>query len=118
MGTDPTAEHNSSTIVTLYDPTETEVRADVRLGDVPLVARGQPVQIETAWSPLGRRPVHLSRQPYVRERCGPPGQASVHTQPRHKLVAPRPYKTSVTPGMGTGYAPSGPGSTGGSASQA
>ena len=50
MGTDPTAEHSSSTIVTLYDPNRIQVRADVRLEDVPLVVPGQPVQIETAWS--------------------------------------------------------------------
>ena len=50
MGLDPTAEHKSSTVVILYDPNMLQVRADVRLEDVPLVQPGQPVQIETASS--------------------------------------------------------------------
>jgi multidrug efflux pump subunit AcrA (membrane-fusion protein) len=41
-------EQNASTIVSLYDPQMLQVRADVRLEDVPLVQPGQPVQIETA----------------------------------------------------------------------
>jgi len=47
MGLDPGAEHKASTIVSLYDPNMLQVRADVRLEDVPLVQLGQPVQIET-----------------------------------------------------------------------
>lgn len=50
MGIDSTSEHRSSTIVKMYDPLSLQVRADVRLEDVPLVAVGQPVQIETASS--------------------------------------------------------------------
>jgi len=37
----------SSTIVQLYDPAMLQVRADVRLEEVPLVQPGQPVKIET-----------------------------------------------------------------------
>jgi len=48
MGFDPLGESRSNTIVTLYDPQQLQVRADVRLEDVPLVQPGQPVQIETA----------------------------------------------------------------------
>lgn len=50
MGMDPTSEHSSSTVVTMYDPQMLQVRADVRLEDVPLVQPGQPVEIETASS--------------------------------------------------------------------
>ncbi|MGH7201218.1 MAG: efflux RND transporter periplasmic adaptor subunit, partial [Planctomycetaceae bacterium] len=48
MGLDPRGEQNASTVVTLYDPQSLQVRADVRLEDVPLVRPGQPVEIETA----------------------------------------------------------------------
>jgi hypothetical protein len=48
MGFDPLGESRSNTIVTLYDPQLLQVRADVRLEDVPLIQPGQPVQIETA----------------------------------------------------------------------
>jgi HlyD family secretion protein len=48
MGLDPAAEHQASTVVTLYDPQMLQVRADVRLEDVPLVQPGQRVRIETA----------------------------------------------------------------------
>lgn len=48
MGMDSTASQNSSTVVKLYDPSMLQVRADVRLEDVPLVQPGQPVEIETA----------------------------------------------------------------------
>lgn len=48
MGLDPGGEQKASTIVSLYDPQMLQVRADVRLEDVPLVQSGQPVQIETA----------------------------------------------------------------------
>lgn len=48
MGLDPTGEQKANTIVTLYDPHMLQVRADVRLEDVPLVQANQPVQIETA----------------------------------------------------------------------
>jgi len=50
MGLESTAGQNSSTVVTMYDPGKLQVRADVRLEDVPLVQPGQPVEIETASS--------------------------------------------------------------------
>jgi RND family efflux transporter MFP subunit len=43
----------SSTVVTLYDPARLQVRADVRLEDVPRVTPGQPVKIETPAAPEG-----------------------------------------------------------------
>ncbi|QDT04989.1 Multidrug resistance protein MdtA precursor [Rubripirellula lacrimiformis] len=50
MGLDSTAGQSSSTVVEMYDPARLQVRADVRLEDVPMVTRGQPVEIETASS--------------------------------------------------------------------
>lgn len=50
MGLSSNAKANSSTVITMYDPQSLQVRADVRLGDVPLVRPGQPVEIETATS--------------------------------------------------------------------
>lgn len=48
MGIEPGGEQKANTVVTLYDPQMLQVRADVRLEDVPLVQPGQPVRIETA----------------------------------------------------------------------
>ena len=50
MGMDTTAEHRSSTIVQMYDPSHLQVRVDVRLEDVPMVTSGQRVKVETAAS--------------------------------------------------------------------
>lgn len=50
MGLELAAGQSSSTVVELYRPTMLQVRADVRLEDVPLVQPGQPVEIETASS--------------------------------------------------------------------
>ncbi len=48
MGLEANAGQNSSTVVEMYDPARLQVRADVRLEDVPLVQIGQAVEIETA----------------------------------------------------------------------
>ncbi|MCA9133951.1 MAG: efflux RND transporter periplasmic adaptor subunit, partial [Planctomycetales bacterium] len=48
MGLEANAGQSSSTVVEMYDPSRLQVRADVRLEDVPLVTRGQPVEIKTA----------------------------------------------------------------------
>jgi len=50
MGLETTAGQSSSTVAEMYDPANLQVRADVRLEDVPMVTRGQPVEIETASS--------------------------------------------------------------------
>ncbi|MCA9038324.1 MAG: HlyD family efflux transporter periplasmic adaptor subunit [Planctomycetaceae bacterium] len=50
MGLEQTAGQNSSTVVEMYDPARLQVRADVRLEDVPLVTPGAPVEIKTASS--------------------------------------------------------------------
>lgn len=41
---------DATSVVSLYDPNMLQVRADVRLEDVPMVQIGQPVRIETASS--------------------------------------------------------------------
>jgi RND family efflux transporter MFP subunit len=48
MGMAPHSMYDASSVLTLYDPQKLQVRADVRLEDVPLVEPGQPVRIETA----------------------------------------------------------------------
>jgi multidrug efflux pump subunit AcrA (membrane-fusion protein) len=48
MGLASGSHQESSTVITLYDPAQLQVRADVRLEDVPHVQPGQPVRIETA----------------------------------------------------------------------
>jgi HlyD family secretion protein len=53
MGLAPGALHDSSTVVSLYDPGRLQVRADVRLEDVPRVRPGQAVKIEAAAAPGG-----------------------------------------------------------------
>lgn len=50
MGLDKNANHSSSTVVEMYDPARLQVRVDVRLENVPMVVRGQSVEIETASS--------------------------------------------------------------------
>lgn len=50
MGLETDAGQDSSSVVEMYDPNRLQVRADVRLEDVPLIQQGQPVEIETASS--------------------------------------------------------------------
>jgi RND family efflux transporter MFP subunit len=53
MGLAPGSLQESSTVVSLYDPARLQVRADVRLEDVPRVRPGQAVKIETPAAPGG-----------------------------------------------------------------
>jgi RND family efflux transporter MFP subunit len=53
MGLSPASLHDSSTVVTLYDPAQLQVRVDVRLEDVPRVQPGQAVRLETPAAPGG-----------------------------------------------------------------
>ena len=48
MGINAASERDASTVVTLYDPQQLQIRADVRLEDVRQITLGQPVQITTA----------------------------------------------------------------------
>jgi hypothetical protein len=69
MGIEPGGEQNANTIVTLYDPQMLQVRADVRLEDVPLVQPGQPVRIETASAkgPIQGQVLHATSQADVQK---------------------------------------------------
>ena len=69
MGLDPNAEQRASTVVTLYDPAMLQVRADVRLEDVPLVEPGQPVEIETASvkEPMRGHVLHATSQANIQK---------------------------------------------------
>ena len=53
MGQNAAGEQNASTVVVMFDPARLQVRADVRLEDVPRVRPGQPVRIETPAAPGG-----------------------------------------------------------------
>ncbi|WP_417729747.1 biotin/lipoyl-binding protein [Rosistilla oblonga] len=48
MGLEHNSRQSSSTVIEMYDPARLQVRADVRLDDVPMVVPGQSVEIETA----------------------------------------------------------------------
>jgi multidrug efflux pump subunit AcrA (membrane-fusion protein) len=54
MGLKPAGMADAATVITMYDPARLQVRADVRLEDVPRVRKGQPVQIAT---PAVRQPL-------------------------------------------------------------
>ena len=47
MGLSPGAIFDASTVVTMYDPKRLQIRADVRLDDVPSIQPGMPCRIET-----------------------------------------------------------------------
>jgi RND family efflux transporter MFP subunit len=53
MGLAPASHQEASTVISMYDPASLQVRADVRLEDVPRVQPGQPVRIETPAAPGG-----------------------------------------------------------------
>jgi len=50
MGQSPQSNPEASAVVSLYDPKKLQIRADVRLEDVPYIEPTQPVLIETASS--------------------------------------------------------------------
>jgi RND family efflux transporter MFP subunit len=51
MGQTPLGHQEASTIITMFDPTSLQVRADVRLEDVPKVLSGQKVLIDAPVTP-------------------------------------------------------------------
>jgi RND family efflux transporter MFP subunit len=53
MGVNPTSTPDAATVVSLYDPSHLQVRADVRLENVPRVVPGMMVRIETPAAPAG-----------------------------------------------------------------
>lgn len=50
-GSNPGSPHDSSTVLTLYDPANLQIRVDVRLDDVHKVMPGQKAKIECAAAP-------------------------------------------------------------------
>ena len=50
MGLEGPAGHSASTVIEMFEPSRLQVRADVRLEDVPLVLPGQLVEVATASS--------------------------------------------------------------------
>lgn len=64
MGLSPASERDASAVVSLYDPQRLQVRADVRLEDVPSAQVGQAVQISTAAisTPLSGKVVAITSQ--------------------------------------------------------
>jgi multidrug efflux pump subunit AcrA (membrane-fusion protein) len=89
MGMDTTAEHRSSTIVQMYDPSHLQVRVDVRLEDVPMVTPGQRVKVETA---AAGKPI----DGYV---LLPTSTANIQKNTLEVKVALRDPPESVTPEM-------------------
>jgi RND family efflux transporter MFP subunit len=53
MGLAPGSMHDASTVASLYDPASLQIRADVRLEDVPRVQPGQAARIDTPAVPGG-----------------------------------------------------------------
>ncbi|MFO7907178.1 MAG: HlyD family efflux transporter periplasmic adaptor subunit, partial [Pirellulaceae bacterium] len=78
-----------SAVVSLYDPKMLQVRADVRLEDVPLVQPGQPVRIETA----------SSKEPIDAEVLYATSTANVQKNTLEVKVALRSPPDSVRPEM-------------------
>ncbi|MGI9470032.1 MAG: efflux RND transporter periplasmic adaptor subunit [Rubripirellula sp.] len=62
MGLQHTAGQSSSTVIEMYNPKQMQVRADVRLEDVPKVVLGASVEIQTASSgkPIQGRVLQLT----------------------------------------------------------
>jgi multidrug efflux pump subunit AcrA (membrane-fusion protein) len=89
MGMDTTAEHRSSTIVQMYDPSNLQVRVDVRLEDVPMVTAGQRVRVETA---AADKPI----EGYVLQ---PTSTANIQKNTLEVKVALEDPPDSVTPEM-------------------
>jgi len=89
MGLDSTASHSSSTVVSLYDPNMLQVRADVRLEDVPQVQPGQPVEIETA----------SSKEPIIGTVLIPTSSANIQKNTLEVKVALKNPPANIRPEM-------------------
>ena len=66
---DRSEEQTGDAVVTLYDPRMLQVRADVRLEDVPWIQPGQPVRIETAsvQVPMQGQVLHATSQANIQK---------------------------------------------------
>jgi RND family efflux transporter MFP subunit len=90
MGTMATGQHEASTIVSLYDPARLQVRADVRLEDVPRIRPGQRVKIETPAAPGG---------PVLGEVLFPTSQADIQKNTLQVKVAIDEPPATLRPDM-------------------
>ncbi len=82
--------HDGSAIVSLYDPARLQVRADVRLEDVPRVRPGQRVKIETPAAPGG---------PLLGEVLFPTSQADIQKNTLQVKVAIDKPPSTLRPDM-------------------
>lgn len=89
MGLQSTASQSSSTVVSLYNPQMLQVRADVRLEDVPQVQPGQPVEIETA----------SSKKPILGTVLAPTSEANIQKNTLEVKVALQNPPPSIRPEM-------------------
>jgi RND family efflux transporter MFP subunit len=90
MGISASAMLESTTIVSLYDPARLQVRADVRLEDVPRVRPGQRVKIETPAAPGG---------PLLGEVLYPTSQADIQKNTLQVKVAIDQPPATLRPDM-------------------
>jgi RND family efflux transporter MFP subunit len=107
MGLEQTAGQSSSTVVEMYDPRRLQVRADVRLEDVPLVTPGAPVEIKTASSdhPLTGKVLQPTSTANIQkntlevkvELIQPPSTVRPEMLVTATFLAPEPDATSDSP---------------------
>jgi HlyD family secretion protein len=90
MGLVPGSLQDASNVLSLYDPTQLQVRADVRLEDVPQVQPGQPVKIETAAAP---------GSPIDGEVLGATSQADIQKNTLQVKVAIKAPPPTIRPDM-------------------
>jgi RND family efflux transporter MFP subunit len=90
MGISTSALIESTTVVSLYDPARLQVRADVRLENVPQVQAGQRVMIETPAAPGG---------PLLGEVLFPTSQADIQKNTLQVKVAITEPPTTLRPDM-------------------
>lgn len=89
MGLESKAGQSSSTVVSLYNPQMLQVRADVRLEDVPQVQPGQPVEIETA----------SSKEPILGTVLAPTSEANIQKNTLEVKVALLNPPANIRPEM-------------------
>jgi len=90
MGTAAPGAMDASTVVSLYDPARLQVRADVRLEDVPRVRPGQRVKVETPAAPGG---------PVLGEVLFPTSQADIQKNTLQVKVAVLDPPATLRPDM-------------------
>lgn len=89
MGLESLTGQSSGTVISMYDPRMLQVRADVRLEDVPMVQPGQPVEIVTA----------LSKEPIAGTVLMPTSSANIQKNTLEVKVAITDPPSSIRPEM-------------------